>query len=124
MKQVRNTILLAIAACALTGCPEGALSEGVTDEPCDNRFYGTQWATDCGGERLTLTFTSCEIWEAAIGQETLHGYYVGRNDTVTGGMAGQPADSVCCLTQSKTFSGLLNADGQLVVGDCAFARQN
>lgn len=121
--RTRNAILLIGAACTLTGCPEGALSEGVTDQPCDSRFCGTTWTTYCNNTPLTLTFISCEIWEATIGGDTLYGYYISQADTITGSTAGYDGDSVCCIIQNKLFRGELDADGRLVVGDCTFDKQ-
>ena len=116
-------ILLAILACTLTGCPEGAMSEGTTTDACDNHYMGSTWTTtDCNGRQMTLKFTSCEIWDAHVDTLAYCGYYVGRNDTITGGVSGSHSE-LCCLTSDSIWRGVVNADGQLVIGDCTFTQE-
>ncbi|MGN0187436.1 MAG: hypothetical protein ACI392_06810 [Paludibacteraceae bacterium] len=117
-------IIGVIVVCCLTGCPEGFMSEGITDEMCQHNLVGTTWTTPCHDSEIILSFISCDIWTATLDTLQISGFYTGDANSVIGSVfAGEQLDSTfCCIGNTKTFAGDIE-DEQLVIDDCHFVKQ-
>lgn len=112
------------AVCCLTGCPEGFMSEGITDDVCLHNLSGTTWAAPCHDGQITLSFVSCDLWMAVYDSVQTHGFYTIDAQTIAGELlANETPDSTFCgVGNVKNFTGYID-DTQIVIDGCTFVKQ-
>ena len=122
--KIYQWIMCGIAACCLTGCPEGFMSEGITDDVCKHNLLGTTWEAPCHDSKITLLFASCDLWTATYDTLQISGFYTADGDTITGGVfAGEQPDSTFCgIGNAKTFEGSIDGES-LIIGNHTFVKR-